>query len=94
MDLKVGRQRLTASGLISHKPGYLVGIILTPDGVNNSYCDIYDGENTTGELIVRLRVQSTRSFYADLKKNLYLRTGLYIDFGANLEAVTVFFEGA
>ena len=94
MDKVIGRQYLTASGLVSHKPVYLKGIILTPDGTNSSYVDIYNGENTTAEKIMRLRVQANRSYHLVFNTSFYLNRGLYVDFGANLEAVTVLYDPA
>jgi len=77
------------SQVIHTKKCRLYRVILTPDGTNNSYLDIYDGDNTSEPKVMRLRVQANRSYSTNFSGGLPLRRGLYLSFGANLEAVTV-----
>lgn len=80
----------TASGVIHNKKCLLYGLIVTPDGTNNSYADIYDGVNTSEPQVMRVRVVSTTSRAINFGRGVLLQRGLYIDFETNLSSVTVF----
>jgi len=80
---------LEASGVVQRKKCRLFYVILTPDGTNSSYLDIYDGESTSEPKVMRLRVQANRSFAIYFNGGLLLQRGLYLSFETNLQAATV-----
>lgn len=82
----------TASQIIHKSKCLLYAIVVTPDGSNNSYVDIYDGESTNDTLVARLRVVSTTSKVFRFNPALLLRKGLYVSFETNLSSVSVVSE--
>lgn len=80
---------LTASETIHRKKCKLHSIVVTPDGSNNSYADVYNGENTSEPQVIRLRVVSTNSRKFNWPGGLELERGLHISFETNLSSVLV-----
>uniref|UniRef100_A0A6H1ZWU4 Uncharacterized protein n=1 Tax=viral metagenome TaxID=1070528 RepID=A0A6H1ZWU4_9ZZZZ len=89
MEENIGWIYLTATQTIHRKACKLFSIVVTPDGTNNTYADVYDGENTNEPKVTRLRVVSTTSKKFSWPKGLDLQRGLHIVFETNLQAVTV-----
>lgn len=83
---------LGASQVVHRKKCLLHGIIVTPDGTNSSYADIYDGESTSEDQVARVRCVSSTSNPVIFDKPILMQKGLYISFGTNLSSVTVFSE--
>jgi len=83
---------LTRSTVVHRKKCLLHGVIVTPDGSNNSYADIYDGETTRDDLVARVRCVSTTSNPLIFPTPILMQKGLYISFEASLSSVVVFSE--
>lgn len=81
--------RLTASGIVSHKRCIFYGILVAPDGTNNSYADVYDGDNTGARKFGRYRCVSTTSKTHNMPGPVEFQFGLYVDFESNLSECTV-----
>jgi len=89
MPGKKGYILLTASTKVYNKACKLKSIILTGDGTNATYADIYDGDSTSDPQVARLRVSATDSKKFTWPDGLDLERGLYISFETNLKFVTV-----
>lgn len=85
---------MTASGVVDPGPCILWHIIVTPDGSNASYADLYDGIDTSSPKIARIRTQAKASRPYSFGNPLYLPRGCYVDFETNLECVTINVETA
>lgn len=82
--------RRTVDGVIHRVKCLFYGVALEPDGTNASYVDIYDGENTTEPMVMRIRTAATGGQPKLFATPILLSRGLYVDLGTNLTAVTVF----
>lgn len=80
---------LSASGKVSIVKTQIDKIIVTPDGSNASYVDLYDGESANDPQVARLRVPTTQSVVFDFGEDFVLGRGVYLAFEANLSKVTV-----
>jgi len=94
MPGKKGYILLTASTKVYNKACKLKSIILTGDGTNATYADLYDGYSTSDPQVARLRVLGTTSKKFTWSEGLDLERGLYISFETNLKYVTVEVEPA
>ena len=83
---------LTVSQVIHTKKCKFYGIIVTPDGTNAGYVDIYDGENAVEPLFMRVRCLGTVSVSVILQAPALLQRGLYISLACTGVLVTVFSE--
>jgi len=92
MDSKLRYDYLEGSRIVYKGPCRIDKIIVTPDGANASYADVYDGENTSNPKVTRLRVPVTQSILFPFGKDFILQRGLYVAFGTNLSSVTVIGE--
>jgi hypothetical protein len=92
MDHKYAYEYLTRSSVVHRTKCRVKLIIVTPDGTNASYADIYNGESTNDPQVARLRVPTTQSIPFDFGDDFILERGLYVDFGTNLSRVTVVSE--
>lgn len=89
MSGKTGYVLLTASAKVFNKACKLKSIILTGDGTNATYVDIYDGDSTSDPQVARLRVLGTTSKKFSWTEGLELGRGLYISFETNLKFATI-----
>lgn len=89
MEREIGFRYLTASGIVETKENRLYQVIVTPDGSNASYADVYNGVSTNDPKFARLRVTSNVSKVFNFIGGQRLERGLYIAFESNLQAVTV-----
>lgn len=78
---------ITASELLSLRACDLCHLILTGDGTE-CYVTIYDGENTSGQVVMVLRALGKASVTIVLHHHIYCRRGLYIHFPGNTDHVT------
>lgn len=85
---------LTASGVVEKGPCVLHHIIVTPDGSNASYVDIYDGISTSDPKIGRIRIAKTASRPYAFGHHIFLSRGCYLEFESNLESVMISVESA
>ncbi len=81
--------RLTASGVVTHKPCHFYGIIVVPDGSNASYADVYDGDNANARKFTRYRCPGSQSRIHNMPAAVEFQYGLYIEFESNLSECTV-----
>lgn len=80
---------ITASQKIHNKPCKLYHLVVTPNGTNNSYADIYDGDNANEDIKMRVRVVSTTSLPLSFPDGLKFNKGLYVSFETNLYSVMI-----
>lgn len=78
-----------ASRIIHNTACVLHHIVVTPDGTNPSYVDVYDGESDREPKVLRCRVAKTATRPYTFGHHLKLNRGMYIKFGDNLESVMV-----
>jgi len=74
---------VTADELLSHGPCEFLGSHHVPSTAGTSTIDIYNGENTNGEVIVKCRTAESRATPFHPPKPIYCRRGLYLDIKAN-----------
>lgn len=91
-DDEIAFDRRTASGIIHKNSCYLVGIIVTSKNDKNGYIDVYDGENTSQERVMRVRVTQDNSRSVMFPKPLLMRRGLYVYLNTDAEEFTVFWK--
>lgn len=89
MDQVVPYDYRERSGVIHNRKCILHGAIVTPDGVTESYADIHDGENTSHPKAFRVRCLAKRSTCLCFRTPVLLQKGLHVEFGADLESVTI-----
>jgi hypothetical protein len=77
--------------LIQRAAVYHGGLLLA-DGVGASTVNIYDGLDTTGELIDSFSVATSTPERHIYEKGLALRVGLYVDLGANVSVFTAYYD--
>ena len=73
---------VTADRLLSHGPCELVYIMLT-SAAAAATSTIYDGENTSGEIIAVLEATTNISQQLHFPKPIYCEHGLYLDIDTN-----------
>lgn len=74
---------VTADRLLSLGPCELVSIAQTSSG-NTSDVTYYDGENTTGDIILIMEALANRTAQFCPHVPIYCRRGLYVDIGNNV----------
>lgn len=79
------------SKLIHLGPCDVLGVQLAGDDANAD-CQVYDGENTNGELKVHLEALSGTSFHWSLGDGVDFDHGIYVVVNANTAKVTVIFK--
>lgn len=88
-----GWDYMTASRIVWKMPCHLHAIIVTPDGTNKSYADVYNGVDTTSPKVFRIRCNTNNTHEFIFDPPLELTRGLYIAFETNLESCTVLTGG-
>ena len=73
---------LTGNRVLSHGPCELVFAYLVPGAVTTDAV-LYDGENTTGDVIVTLQAASVTGKAFSPKVPIYCRKGLYFSQGSS-----------
>ena len=84
----ISRQWVTASALLAEKECELLFAYLVPSAANASVT-LYDGENTTGDLIATLKEAAVSGHEFTPPVPIYCRKGLYVDVGSNVTGVLV-----
>lgn len=79
---------VTEDRLLSHGACELVYACLVPSGATTNSI-LYDGENTSGEIIVTLKAATVRNIPFSPKVPVYCRRGLYIDIGSSVTGIFV-----
>lgn len=76
------------SRLVTHGPCDLVYAFCVPNDTEpEAY--VYDGENTTGDKILRFTGSSKRGIPFSPKVPVYCRRGLYLDIGKDIEGIFI-----
>lgn len=79
---------VTASELLSTRPCEICTIIQTCK-TTNCRTHIYDGENTTGRMVMRLEALANRSVAANIHHHIYCRRGLYVELSGDTHGVFI-----
>ena len=74
---------------VTKGPAWLIGAIVTPDGTNKTYIDIYDGESAADDKIARIRANTPFSNIALFPHPIKMVKGIYIAVESNLESFTI-----
>jgi len=90
--INVAYKYCTASQTITNGPCHLIGVIVTPDGSNASYLDVYDGESSADDQFCRMRTASTSSRPFLFGEHVHLHKGIHVVFETNLESCTIFWH--
>jgi hypothetical protein len=77
--------------LIQRAAVYHGGLLLA-DGVGASTVAVYDGLDTSGELIDSFSVATSSPERHIYERGLALRVGLYVDIGANVSVFTAYYD--
>lgn len=75
---------VTGDRLLSHGACELVYAFMASDGQTTGKAIFYDGENTTGGMIVTMESPANNGKAFSPKQPVYCRKGLYIDFSAGV----------
>ena len=86
---RVAVQRLTASGRVCLGPCYIFSCGLTADSAGVATASIYDGAGSGGDLIINLGCITSDKDFRSFPVPFYLRKGLYVAVGSNVEGVTI-----
>jgi len=89
---EVAYDRRTASGIIHKNACHLCGAIVSPKQDKKSYIDIYDGESTSQEKVLRLRTNTGTGNHIVFTKPILMRRGLYVYLHDDAEEYTVFWK--
>jgi len=89
---EVAYDRRTASGIIHKNPCHLVGAIVSPKLGKQSYIDIYDGETTAQEKVMRVRTDVGVGNSIIFPEPLLMRRSLYVYLHDDAEEFTIFWK--
>jgi hypothetical protein len=79
---------VTGDRLLSHGPCELLYAYLVVSAASTD-SSLYDGENTTGDLIVTLKAAAVTGHPFKPKEPIYCRKGLYVDVGTSVSGIFV-----
>jgi hypothetical protein len=83
--------RVYADRQLIQRAGVYHGGLLLADGVGASTVAVYDGLDTSGELIDYFSVATSTPDRHLYEKGIALRVGLYLDLGANVSVFTAYY---
>jgi hypothetical protein len=84
--------RVYADRQLIQRAGVYHGGLLLADGVGASTVAIYDGLDTSGELIDSFSVAASTPQVRVFERGLNLARGLYIDLGSNVSVFTAYYD--
>jgi len=84
--------RVFADRQLVQRAGVYHGGLLLADGVGASTVAVYDGLDTSGELIDSFSVATSTPERHIYERGLALRVGLYVDLGANVSVFTAYYD--
>lgn len=84
--------RVYADRQLIQRAGIYHGGLLLADGVGASTVAVYDGLDTSGELIDSFSVAASTPDRHIYEKGIALRVGLYLDLGSNVSAFTAYYD--
>ena len=82
-------QWITLDTLLSTGPCELIFAELVPDAAGTATAVIYDGQNTSGDIVISFRGNGGYHTPFKPKKPVYCRKGLYVDITANIRGIFV-----
>lgn len=85
---QISRRWVTADALLCEKECDLLFVYLVPSAANAD-ASLYDGENTTGDLIATLKEAAVSGHEFKPPTPIYCRKGLYVDVGSNVTGLFV-----
>ena len=80
---------VTADELLSHGACELLYALFIPSDAATATAIVYNGENTSGDIVVSFRGAESRQSVFSPKAPVYCRRGLYVDCGSNTRGVFV-----
>jgi len=80
---------VTADRLLSHGACELVDAHLVPNAAGTSTAEYYDGENDTGDVIMKTRIAASQHCDLHPATPIYCRRGLYIKLTANVRGILI-----
>ena len=80
---------ITASELLCPVACDFISAHLVPDAAGTATATIYDGESTSGDIIIRVRTAVSRHCDLEPPVPIYCRRGLYIEIITNTRGVLV-----
>ena len=84
--------RVYADRQVIQRAGVYHGGMLLAGAGGIGCVDIYDGLDTTGDVIDCFRATANYSDLHFLEKGIALRVGLYVDLGSNLNVFTAYYD--
>lgn len=90
-DKRVASKYVTADELLSPRPCWLHYACLVVSAASTDSA-LYDGHNTTGDLIITLESAAVTNLEFRPAKPVYCKQGLFVDVGTNVSGVFVQWE--
>ena len=84
----ISRQWVTADARLCEKECELIFAYMLPSAANADV-SLYDGENTSGDLIATLKEAAVSGHRFRPPVPIYCRKGLYVDVGSNVTGILV-----
>jgi len=88
---KIQVVRLTASGLVAKRGGYLISAVACGDGTAVGYAKIYDGEGTNDQILIDISVYYGGSIAYCPTFPVPFDRGLYVSLSGKVTSVTLTF---
>jgi len=85
---QISRQWVAANALLAEKECELVYAYLAPSAANADV-SLYDGENTSGDLICTLKSAVVTGHEFRPPEPIHCHKGLYVDVGSNVTGILV-----
>jgi len=85
-------RRMAADGLVAQRGAVYHGGVLLASAGGAATVNVYDGLDTSGELIDSYRAATSDRDVHVLEVGLAINTGLYVDLGSNVSACTIYFD--
>lgn len=82
-------QRVTSDQCVSPNPVWVYSLVISSNGTDEADATIYDGESTSGDQVMTLFCNDEEMAQVIFPEPLYLRKGLYVDVGTNVNEVLV-----
>jgi hypothetical protein len=93
LNKNVASELVTLDRVLSNKPCWLHYAYLIPSGAVTD-TSLYDGHNTSGQLIVTLKSAVVTNHEFRPAQPVYCKEGLFVDIGSNTTGVFVQWENA
>ena len=81
--------KLEGSAVMSDQPTFVYGLIVTGSSAGAT-ATMYNGQDpTSGDAVAEVKVAANLSWQITFPLPLYCNRGVYVDFGAGIDSVTV-----